>query len=198
MRRIRQWRRSTERCVSTGAPLENTGAAGSFGPNQGLIGGWGGGSLPSLSPLNLPGQNFGFQLIRLFGENRDWVERLSPSDSQWNLVLTWFPAGGDLLFYRSPYPGFNPDVSLVTFLQISSLLVTIRLDLDFLLQPSMGVDPVASVDLILNEESHENLDSPELSCTKPRLRWVHAPPSINCREPVRGSEILQLDFLLLG
>lgn len=42
MRRIRQWRRSTERCVSTGAPLENTGAAGSFGPNQGLIGGWGG------------------------------------------------------------------------------------------------------------------------------------------------------------
>lgn len=45
MRRIRQWRRSTERCVSTGAPLENTGAAGSFGPNQGLIGGWGGGQL---------------------------------------------------------------------------------------------------------------------------------------------------------
>lgn len=47
MRRIRQWRRSTERCVSTGAPLENIGAAGSFGPNQGLIGGvgWGGGGL---------------------------------------------------------------------------------------------------------------------------------------------------------
>lgn len=42
MRRIRRERRSTQRCVSSGAPLENTRAAGSFGDNQDLIGGWGG------------------------------------------------------------------------------------------------------------------------------------------------------------
>lgn len=75
MRRIRRQRRSTECCISSRAPLENTGAAGSFGDNQGLMGG------ASLSPPNLPGQNFGFQLIRLFEENRVWAKRLRHRNS---------------------------------------------------------------------------------------------------------------------